>query len=60
MRSGRSGPAASVGADRGRQHTGNRGDRAVEAELAQNGEAVQRVVRIAPMAAMRPSAIGKS
>ena len=37
--------AASVGADRGRQHTGNRGDRAVEAELPQNGEAVQRIVR---------------
>ncbi len=34
-----------VGADRGRQHAGDRGDRAVEAELAQHGEARERIVR---------------
>ena len=37
--------AAGIGADRGRQHAGDRRDRAVEAELAQHGEARQRVVR---------------
>ena len=45
MRSGDQALAASVGADRGRQHTGNCSDRAVEAELTQNGEAVQHIVR---------------
>ena len=37
--------AARVGADRRRQHAGDRRDRAVEAEFAQHGEARQRVVR---------------
>src|SRR6476660_531817 len=37
--------AASVGADRGRQHAGHRSDRAVEPKLAQDGEAVQCIVR---------------
>ena len=37
--------AAGIGADRGRQHAGHRGDRAVEPELAQNGEARERIRR---------------
>ena len=37
--------AAGIGADCGRQHAGDRGDRAVEAELAQHREARQRVRR---------------
>ena len=53
--------AAGIGADRGRQHARDRGDRAVEAELAQHGEAGERVAReCAPIAAIRPSAIGRS
>ena len=52
--------AARIGADRGRQHAGDRGDRAVEAELAQHGEARERVAGCAPIAAIRPSAIGRS
>ena len=37
--------AACIGADRGRQHARDRGERAVEAELAQHGEARQRIGR---------------
>ena len=37
--------AARIGADGGGQHAGDRRDRAVEAELAEHGEAGQRVVR---------------
>ena len=37
--------AARIGADRGRQHAGHRRNRSVEAELAQNGESRQRIVR---------------
>ncbi len=37
--------AARIGADGGRQHAGDRRNRAVEAELAQHGEARQRIVR---------------
>ena len=36
---------ARIGADRGRQHAGDRRDRAIEAELAEHGEASQRIVR---------------
>ena len=35
--------AAGIGADRGRQHAGDRRDRAVEPELAQHREARERV-----------------
>ena len=53
--------AAGIGADGGRQHARDRGDRAVEAEFAQHREA-RRARRggIAPIAAIRPSAIGRS
>ena len=37
--------AAGIGADRRRQHAGDRRDGAVEAKLAQNGKSRQRVVR---------------
>ena len=37
--------AARIGADRRRQHAGDRGQRAVEAELAEHGEARERVRR---------------
>ena len=37
--------AARIGADRGGQHARDRGDRAVEPELAQHGEAGERVMR---------------
>ena len=37
--------AAAIGAHRGRQHAGNGGDRAVEPKLAQNGKAIQGVMR---------------
>jgi len=40
--------AARIGADRGRQHPRDRGDRAVEAELAQHREACERVRRNGP------------
>jgi hypothetical protein len=51
---------ARIGADRGRQHAGDGGDAAIEAEFAQHGEAGNRVLRDAPMAAISPSAIGRS
>jgi hypothetical protein len=37
--------AAGIGADRGRQHARDRGDRAVEPQLAQNGKARDRIRR---------------
>jgi len=37
--------AAPIGADRGGQHARDRGDRAVEAELAQHRKAGERVAR---------------
>ena len=40
--------AAPVGRHRGRQHAGDRGDRAVERQLAEHGEAVERVGRDRP------------
>ncbi len=52
--------AATVGGDGGGQYPCHRGERAVEGELAQRGEALERVSGIAPMAAMMPSAIGRS
>ena len=53
--------AAGIGADGGRQHAGDRRDRAVEAELAQNREAATaHHAGMAPIAAIRPSAIGRS
>ena len=52
--------AARVGADRGRQHASHRGDRAVEAEFAQHRKPDSASAGMAPIAAIRPSAIGRS
>ena len=51
---------ALIGRHGGGKHAGDRGDRAVERELAQHREAVERIGGIAPMAAMTPSAMGRS
>jgi hypothetical protein len=51
---------ARIGADRRRQHACNRRDRAVEPELAEHGEAAQGVRRYRTLAAISPSAIGRS
>ena len=52
---------AAVGGDGRGQNAGDRGDRAVEGEFAQHRVAVRGAsAGIAPMAAMMPSAIGRS
>ena len=53
--------AAGIGAVGGGQHAGNRGNRTVEAEFAQDRTKPDKAsCGMAPMAAIRPSAIGRS
>ena len=49
-----------IGADRRRQNARDRRDRSVEAEFAEHGEAGSASGGIAPIAAISPSAIGRS
>ena len=49
-----------VGGDRRRQDAGDRRDRAVEAELADDRKPASASCGMAPIAAIRPSAIGRS
>ena len=51
---------ARIGADRRRQHAGDGRDAAIEAEFAQHGEAEIASCGMAPIAAISPSAIGRS